>query len=224
MVAVSDMNAIRVLVVDDDALVRSALGLMLGGRTDVTVVGEASDGDEAVAAVRSLLPDVVLMDVRMPRINGIEATRRIREQPHAPHIIVLTTFDTDDHVLDALAAGADGFLVKDTSPADLIEAIKTVASGETMLSPSVASTVVAHMRQSGVRPAQVEATARLDPLTSREREVALAIGRGLSNAEIAAELFMSVATTKTHVTRVLDKTGANNRVQVAIFVHEAGLL
>ena len=118
------MNAISVLVVDDD-----------GEASD----GEASDGDQALTAVRSLLPDVVLMDVRMPRVNGIEATRRIRDQPHAPHVIVLTTFDTDDHVLDVLAAGADGFLVKDTSPSDLIEAIKTVAAGETMLSPSVAN-------------------------------------------------------------------------------------
>lgn len=223
MDAVSDVNAIRVLIVDDDPLVRSALGLMLGGRADLTVVGEATDGETALTAVRTLLPDVVLMDVRMPRLNGIEATRRISEQPHAPHIIVLTTFDTDDHVLDALAAGADGFLVKDTSPADLVEAIKTVAAGETMLSPSVASTVVAHMRVAGTRPAQLDAAARLKSLTSREREVALAIGRGLSNAEIAAELFMSVATAKAHVTRVLDKTGANNRVQVAIYVHEAGL-
>lgn len=216
--------AIRILIVDDDALVRSALALMLGGRSDVTIVGEADDGDAALGAVRDTHPDIVLMDVRMPRVNGIEATRRICELPRHPRVIVLTTFDTDDHVFDALAAGADGFLVKDTSPADLVTAIKTVAGGESMLSPSVARTVVAHVRATGSgTPGDRDAAARLEGLTGRELEVAIAVGRGLSNADIASELFMSVATVKAHVTRVLEKLGATNRVQVAICVHDAGL-
>jgi DNA-binding NarL/FixJ family response regulator len=217
------VNAVRVLIVDDDALVRSALRLMLSGRDDLVLVGEANDGQAAVTAVGELQPDVVLIDLRMPGLNGIEATRRIRQRAHAPSVIALTTFDTDDHVLDALAAGADGFLVKDTAPADLVHAIKAVAAGETMLSPSVVSTVVAHVRTAGDRPAQQHAAARLNSLSSREHEVAMAIGRGLSNAEIAKDLFMSLATVKAHVTRVLEKTGAENRVQVAIVVHEAGL-
>jgi DNA-binding NarL/FixJ family response regulator len=215
---------IRLLIVDDDPLVRSALGLMLGGRADMTVVGEAVDGMAAVEAARTTRPDVILIDVRMPKMNGIEATRRITTEPGAARVIVLTTFDTDELVLDALGAGADGYLVKDTAPADLVAAIKTVAAGESMLSPSVTTTVVAHVRASARRPAEDLARDRLGTLTDREREVAIAIGRGLSNADVAAELFMSVATVKAHVTRVLEKLGAVNRVQVAICVHDAGLV
>jgi DNA-binding NarL/FixJ family response regulator len=217
-------SPIRLLIVDDDPLVRSALGLMLGGRDDITVVGEADDGVAAIEATRTSLPDVVLIDVRMPRMNGIEATRHITALPGNARVIVLTTFDTDELVLDALGAGAEGYLVKDTPPADLVAAIKTVAAGESMLSPSVASTVVAHVRASAHRPAEQIAQLRLGTLTDREREVAVAIGRGLSNAEIAAELFMSVATVKAHVTHVLEKLDATNRVQVAICVHDAGLV
>jgi DNA-binding NarL/FixJ family response regulator len=216
--------AVRVLIVDDDTLVRSALSLMLGGRDDLEIVGEASDGDQVVEAVRSHTPDVVLMDIRMPRRNGIEATRDVAALADAPRVIVLTTFDTEEHVFEALAAGADGFLVKDTAPADLVAAIKTVAAGETMLSPSVASMVVAQVRDGGARPNEAEARSLLDTLTAREAEVATAIGRGLSNADIAEELFMSVATVKAHVTRVFEKLGATNRVQVAIRVHDAGLI
>jgi DNA-binding NarL/FixJ family response regulator len=214
---------VKVLIVDDDALVRSALMLMLGGRADLTIVGEAADGEQAVAAARDLQPDVVLMDIRMPRIDGIEATRRLVASPGAPRVIVLTTFDTDEHVFSAIAAGAEGFLVKDTSPSDLIDAIKTVAAGESMLSPSVTTTLVAHVRGARSTSPAGESLARLALLTDREREVAIAIGRGLSNADIAAELFMSVATVKAHVTRVFDKLGTTNRVQVAISVHDAGL-
>jgi DNA-binding NarL/FixJ family response regulator len=231
MVAVLDMtggvdnvSTIRLLIVDDDPLVRSALGLMLGGRDDITVVGEAADGTAAIEAARTMLPDVVLIDVRMPKMNGIDATRQITAHTRSPRVIVLTTFDTDELVLDALGAGADGYLVKDTAPADLVAAIKTVAAGESILSPSVASTVVAHVRASAHRPAEQLAQDRLLTLTDREREVAIAIGRGLTNAEIAAELFMSVATVKAHVTRVLEKLEANNRVQVAICIHDAGLV
>jgi DNA-binding NarL/FixJ family response regulator len=215
---------VRVLIVDDDALVRSALMLMLGGRADLTIVGEAGDGEQAVVAARDLQPDVVLMDIRMPGIDGIEATRRVVARPGAPRVIMLTTFDTDEHVFAAIAAGAEGFLVKDTSPADLIDAIKTVASGESMLSPSVTTTLVAHVRGTRSKSTENEGVTRLALLTDREREVAIAIGRGLSNADIAAELFMSVATVKAHVTRVFDKLGTTNRVQVAICVHDAGLV
>jgi DNA-binding NarL/FixJ family response regulator len=164
------------------------------------------------------------MDIRMPGIDGIEATRRLVAQPNPPRVIVLTTFDTDEHVFAAIAAGAEGFLVKDTSPADLVDAIKTVASGESMLSPSVTSTLVAHLRGAGSQAPENESVAKLSLLTEREHEVAIAIGRGLSNAEIAADLFMSVATVKAHVTRVFDKLGTTNRVQVAICVHDAGLV
>lgn len=217
-------ESIKVLIVDDDALVRSALVLMLGGRADLTIVGEAGDGEQGVIAARDLQPDVVLMDIRMPGIDGIEATRRLVARPGAPRVIVLTTFDTDEHVFAAIAAGAEGFLVKDTSPSDLIDAIKTVASGESMLSPSVTTTLVAHLRGAQSQSPENEGVPRLALLTDREREVAIAIGRGLSNAHIAAELFMSVATVKAHVTRVFDKLGTTNRVQVAICVHDAGLV
>lgn len=215
---------IRVLIVDDDALVRSALTLMLGGSPDLIVVGEVTDGADAVDAVRDTHPDVVLMDVRMPRMNGIDAVRALMGRPHPPKVVMLTTFDTDDHVLDALAAGADGFMVKDTPPVELVAAIRAVADGDTMLSPSVARTVVDHVRGTRVDPAPSPTARRLDALTERELEVAVAIGRGLSNAEIADELFMSVATVKAHVSRVLDKLGATNRVQVALGVHDAGLV
>ncbi len=217
-------SPIRVLVVDDDALVRSALTLMLGGSPELMVVGEATDGDEAADAVGETRPDVVLMDVRMPRMNGIDAVKAIVGRPHPPRILMLTTFDTDDHVLDALAAGADGFMVKDTPPGELVAAIRAVADGDTMLSPSVARTVVDHVRGTRVDDIPNPAAERLEALTERELEVAVAIGRGLSNADISAELYMSVATVKAHVSRVLDKLGASNRVQVAIEVHDAGLV
>jgi DNA-binding NarL/FixJ family response regulator len=216
--------AIRVALVDDDPLVRSALSLMLGGRPDLTVVAEAGDGAEVPDMLRAARPDVVLMDIRMPKVDGIEATRRAMEAASPPQVIVLTTFDTDDHVLGAIAAGAQGFLVKDTPPEDVVAAIKTVAAGESILSPSVTSKVVAHVRR-GAPPGPVaEAEARLRTLTDREREVAVAVGRGLSNAEVAAELHLSVATVKAHVSRLFDKLNATNRVQVAICVHDAGLV
>lgn len=211
---------IRVLVVDDDPLVRSALGLMLGGRPDLTVIGEAADGREAADHVRRLRPDVVLMDIRMPEMDGLAATRAVLAEPRPPHVIMLTTFDADDYVLDALAAGADGFLLKDTPPAGIVDAIHRVVAGDPMLSPSATRTVVDRIRRA-VDPHREEATTRLGRLTDREREVAVAVGRGLSNAEIADELFLSVPTVKTHVSRVFDKLGVSNRVQVAIVVHDA---
>ncbi|HEY1134919.1 MAG TPA: response regulator transcription factor [Nocardioides sp.] len=213
----------RVLVVDDDPLVRSALSLMLGGQPDLEVVGEARDGREGIALAASLRPDVVLMDIRMPVMDGLEATGALHARPQPPRVIVLTTFDADDYVVGALAAGADGFLLKDTPPPEIVAAIRKVADGEPMLSPSVTQTLIRQVRQ-GSDPRTAEAEAKLATLTDREREVAVAVGRGLSNADIAAELYLSVPTVKAHVSRLFDKLGATNRVQIAICVHDAGLV
>jgi DNA-binding NarL/FixJ family response regulator len=215
---------IRLLVVDDDPLVRSALVLMLGGQPDLDVVGEAGDGQEALTMVDRVRPGVVLMDIRMPRLSGLEATRALHERPDPPHVIVLTTFDADEHVVGALAAGADGFLLKDTPPPQILEAIRAVADGDPMLSPSVTRTLIDRIRDdSGDDRAEV-AQARLVVLTEREHDVALAVGRGLTNAEIARELHLSVPTVKAHVSRLFDKLQVTNRVQIAICVHDAGLV
>ena len=216
-------EATRVLIVDDDPLVRSALALMLGGQADLEVVGEAGDGREGIDLVRSLAPDVVLMDIRMPRLNGLDATRELHSRPEPPRVIVLTTFDADEHVFGALAAGADGFLLKDTPPAEIVSAIRKVSAGEPMLSPSVTRTVLDRLRTDDSDNRTSEAEGRLACLTEREREVALAVGRGLSNAEIAGELYLSVPTVKAHVSRLFDKLQVTNRVQIAILVHDAGL-
>lgn len=213
---------VSVLLVDDDALVRSALRLILGGDPAITVVGEASDGKEGVALVESLRPDVVLMDIRMPRLDGLAATERALALQPDLVVVVLTTFDTDDMVLSALRLGARGFLLKDTPPADLVAAVRAAAAGQPMLSPSVTGQLIAAVAATGPRQ-DAEARARLATLTEREHEVALAVARGQSNAEIAASLFMSVATVKSHVGRLFGKLGVENRVQVAICVHEAGL-
>ncbi len=223
-------GTIRVVVVDDDPLVRSALSLMLGGQPDVQVVGEAGDGRAGLALVRDLRPDVVLMDIRMPRMDGLAATRALHGDPTPadrtpPRVIVLTTFDADDHVVAALAAGADGFLLKDTPPPEILAALRKVADGDPMLSPSVTRTLIARVRADGDDDQRTAtARARLDQLTEREEEVALAVGRGLSNAEIARELHLSVPTVKAHVSRLFDKLDVTNRVQIAICVHDAGLV
>jgi len=217
-------GVIRVLLVDDDPLVRSALSLMLGGQADLRVVGEAADGAAGVERARELRPDVVLMDIRMPVLDGLEATRRLLRDPRPPRVIVLTTFDADENVVRAVAAGADGFLLKDTPPAEIVEAIRRVADGEAMLSPSATRSLVSRVREDAAGDRSAAARARLDLLTEREREVAVAVGRGLSNAEIAGELHLSVPTVKTHVSRLFDKLGAANRVQIAICVHDAGLV
>ena len=214
---------IRVLVVDDDPLVRSALRLMLGGQPDLEVIGEAPDGRAGVAAARAERPDVVLMDIRMPVLNGLEATRALHADPDPPRVIVLTTFDADEHVLGALAAGADGFVLKDTPPGEIVEAIRRVAAGDPMLSPSVTATLIRQVRDAG-DDRSAEARRRLAGLTERETEVAVAVGRGLSNAEIAAELYLSVPTVKAHVSRLFDKLQVTNRVQIAMCVHDAGLV
>lgn len=215
---------IKVGIVDDDPLVRSALGLMLGGQADIEVVGEATDGQEALALVRTSAPDVVLMDIRMPRINGLEATRRVLTESRSPRVIVLTTFGADEYVVDALAAGADGFLLKDTPPPEIVAAIRAVASGEPILSPKATRTLITRLRAEPTGERAAAASRRLEALTDREHEVALAVGRGLSNAEIAKELYLSIPTVKAHVSRLFDKLGATNRVQIAITVHDAGLV
>jgi DNA-binding NarL/FixJ family response regulator len=212
--------AIRVLIVDDDALVRTGLSMMLAGADDLTIVAEADDGDKVASLVAEHAPDVVLMDIRMPRVDGLTATEEIRGHAGAPEIIILTTFDADEHVVRALRAGAGGFLLKDTPPADIINAIRKVAAGEPILSPSVTRRLIAQVTEAHCSPARD----LLAQLSGREREVVIAIGQGKSNAQIGAELYMSVATVKAHVSRLLTKLGLNNRVQVALLAHDAGLV
>ena len=214
---------IRVLVVDDDPLVRSALRLVLGGDPDVLLVGEAGDGVQARDAVRSLRPDVVLMDIRMPRQDGLVTTAQVREEPDPPQVIVLTTFDADDMVLAAVRAGASGFLLKDTEPELILAAVHRVFAGEPILSPSVTRQVMTAAVAAGPDPKVAAARAQLAGLTDRERQIAVAIGQGLTNAEIAGRLYLSVATVKSHVTHLLTKLGADNRVQIAVRVHDADL-
>ena len=215
--------AVRVLVVDDDPLVRAGLAMVIGGSPDLTVVGEAGDGSEVAAAVEAYAPDVVLMDIRMPTLDGLAATEQLRARPDPPEVIVLTTFDADEYVLRALRAGASGFLLKHTPPAEILRAISRVAAGEPILSPTVTRQLIAHLSDTGAAARQRHATTALDQLSEREREVAIAVGRGKSNAEIAGELFMSVATVKAHISRILTKLDLNNRTQVALLAHDAGL-
>jgi DNA-binding NarL/FixJ family response regulator len=216
------VEVIRVALVDDEVLVRAGLRLILGGDPEIEVVGEASDGIEAAGMIARMRPDVVLMDIRMPRLDGLEATRRALAAHPVLRVIVLTTFDTDDAVLSALRLGASGFMLKDTPPAELVEAVRLVASGRSILSPSVTEQVITaatRRRQTGDGST---ARALLDSLTAREREVALELARGSSNSVIAETLFLSVPTVKTHLGRIFDKLGAENRVQVAIVVRDAG--
>ncbi|MER7203446.1 response regulator transcription factor [Streptomyces sp. CB01635] len=219
------MEPIRVLLVDDDPLVRAGLSFMLGGAPDIEIVGQAGDGSEVPALVAETRPDVVLMDIRMPDVDGLAATEALRARPDAPEVIVLTTFHADEQVLRALRAGASGFVLKDTAPAEIVEAVRRVASGAPVLSPTVTRQLIT--RATDPDPQQdrrARARERLAELADREREVAVSVGRGASNAEIAAELYMSVATVKAHVSRILAKLGLNNRVQIALLTHDAGLL
>ena len=215
--------AVKVLLVDDDALVRAGLRMMLSAADDIAVVGEAGDGAAALTAVRTHRPDVVLMDIRMPEVDGITATTRLRAMPDPPQVIVLTTFHVDDYVLRALRGGASGFLLKDTPPGDILDAVRRVAAGDAMLSPAVTRTLLAHVADNDLNDRRNGARRRLDRLTDREREVARAVGSGATNAEIGGQLFMSEGTVKAHVSRLLVKLDAPNRVHIAIIVHDAAL-
>ena len=212
---------IKVLLVDDDALVRAGLRMILSSAEDLEVVGDVDDGAGAVAAVLSLRPDVVLMDIRMVEMDGITATAALRRLNTPPQVIVLTTFQADEQVLSALRAGASGFLVKDTPPAEIINAVRLVASGDAIISPSVTRTLLTHFGDAQASERHRAAAQRLSTLTDREREVARAIGSGDSNAEVAISLYMSEATVKAHVSRLFTKLAGTNRVQIAILVHDA---
>jgi len=217
---------IRVLLVDDQALVRAGFRMILDAETEIQVVGEATDGREAIDQARALRPDVVLMDIRMPELDGLEATRRILaavDGDGGPKILMLTTFDLDEYVYEALRAGASGFLLKDTPPEQLVAAIHVIAEGDALLSPAVTKRVIGEfVRGGGPKPeAQFP---RLEDLTAREQEVLKLIARGLSNAEIAKELFVSETTVKTHVARILMKLGLRDRVQAVVLAYEAGVV
>lgn len=214
---------IRVLIVDDEALVRSGLRMILEAAGDIVVVGEAKDGAEAVGAVTRLRPEVVLMDVRMPGTDGLSAAARIVVAPDAPKVVMLTTFDLDEYVHEALRLGAVGFLLKDTPPRELAAAVRTVAEGQAMLSPTVTKRLISSFVDKA--PSRAEsARKQLAGLTGREEDVVRALGRGLSNAEIGRHLGLTEATVKAHVSSVLAKLGLANRVQAAILVHDADLL
>jgi DNA-binding NarL/FixJ family response regulator len=212
---------VRVLIVDDDPLVRAGLTMMLDGAHGISVVGEAADGNEAISAVDAHSPDVVLMDLRMPKVDGFVATRRLRARSSAPEVIVLTTFDSDDNVLRALRCGASGFLLKDTPAAQIVEAVRRVAQGDPILSSTIIRKLIARAVTASTNHEQ--ALAALGTLSPREHDVAVAIARGQTNAEIGIDLQMTVATAKAHTSRILTKLGLTNRTQIALLVHDAGL-
>jgi len=216
--------SLRVLIVDDQVLVRTGFRMILEAEEDIEVVGEAGDGVEAISEARRLEPDVVLMDVRMPELDGIEATRRLLldGQGGATKVVMLTTFDMDEYVYDALRAGASGFLLKDVPPEHLVEGIRAVANGDALLAPSITRRLIEEFVRAS--PARGSAPAGLDELTARELEVLQLIARGLSNSEIAKELFVSETTVKTHVAHVLMKLGLRDRVQAVVLAYEAGVV
>jgi DNA-binding NarL/FixJ family response regulator len=215
---------IRVALVDDQALLRAGLRALLNAEHDLEVVGEASDGDEAIALAASAHPDVVLMDIRMPGVDGLEATRRIVADPDLAEVkvVVLTTFEVDEYVFDALRAGAAGFLLKEADPEDIVRAVRVVAEGDSLLSPSITRRVVETFA-GGAAPSG-PAVSGLDELTEREAEIVALVGTGLSNGEIAERLVISPATARTHVSRAMLKLGARDRAQLVVFAYEAGLV
>lgn len=216
--------SVRVLLVDDDPLVRTGLTMILGSAPDITVVAEAGDGDEAVQQVARHAPDVVLMDIRMRRMDGLAATAAVLAQPRPPRVLILTTFDLDEYVFEALAAGASGFLLKEGSPQEIIEGVRVVANGDAMLSPRTTKQLIGQFVATRVSPRRALAQAKLGLLSDRERQIVTAVARGKPNAEIGAELFVSEATVKTHITRTFAKLDVSNRVQLTIFAYEAGLV
>ena len=212
---------IRVLIADDQALVRTGFRVILTAEPDLEVVGEAGDGREAIEAVASASPDVVLMDIRMPNLDGIEATRRIAGRGGPPRVLILTTFDLDEYVYEALRAGASGFLLKDAGADELIHAVRVVAGGEALLAPSITRRLIEDYAQ---RPPKREQPAALGDLTPRELEVLRVLARGLSNGEIARELFLGEATVKTHVARIFAKLDIHDRAQAVVLAYESGLV
>ncbi|MFL5689967.1 MAG: response regulator [Chloroflexota bacterium] len=219
------MSAIRVLLVDDQELVRTGFRMILTDQPDIEVVGEAADGKQGIDAAQRLRPDVIVMDIRMPVLDGIEATRRIVRDAAVPNarVLILTTFDADENVVEALRAGASGFLLKDVTPADLVVAIKTIAAGEALLAPAVTRRLLDRYADR-LPPVNEERNAALRDLTEREVEVLKLVGRGLSNREIAESLFLAEPTVKTHISHVFDKLDLRDRAQAVVLAYEAGLV
>ncbi|MEV0898537.1 response regulator transcription factor [Actinoplanes sp. NPDC049802] len=217
---------ISVVLADDQALVRAGFRALLDAEPDIDVVGEAADGLRAVEVVRATRPEVVLMDIRMPGVDGLEATRRIAAEPAlaGTKVVILTTFELDEYVFEALRAGASGFLVKDTEPVDLLRGVRAVAAGDALLSPSVTRRVIGSFTAAAARGRPPEPSRELDQLTDREREVMVLVAEGLSNDEIAGRLVISPATAKTHVSRAMIKLGARDRAQLVVHAYEAGLI
>ena len=218
----ADGDVTRVGLIDDDSLVRAGLAMILGADPGIEVVAQGDDGAEAVTLVQKHRPDVLLMDVRMPRLDGIAATEAVSALPSPPKIVMLTTFDMDEYVFQALEAGASGFLLKDTPPQDLARAVRVVAGGDAMLSPTITRRMLSHFSEANPGSRQ-ERHPGIEQLTDRETEVLGAVGAGLSNAQIGMRLFMSEATVKAHVSKIFAKLDCTNRVQIAIIAHEAGL-
>lgn len=212
------------MLVDDDPMVRTGLRFLLGSASDIDVVIEACDGEEAIARVRDTTVDVILMDLRMPRLDGITATRRIRALPEPPHVIALTTWDVDDAVMSALAAGASGFLLKTASPSEIIDAVRSVMAGDAVLSPRSTRQLIDHLARDAAVEQRHAAEAAVSALTEREREVAVAVAQGLTNAVIGGRLFLAEATVKSHISTIQTKLGVANRVGIAVLAERAGLL